>query len=138
MEWSSIKSDVTKHTFSGNGGRQPPSVFFHSPDKCALPCLPRFPSAPLRSPYLHTFRRCRFLSSHLFGAREWIRGPPFIKASHVWELFSFPTIKSQDFTEGALQTGNKKKKKGWKFLVRVFSRFPRSIGESLHANARED
>lgn len=27
MEWSSIKSDVTKHTFSGNGGRQPPSVF---------------------------------------------------------------------------------------------------------------
>lgn len=76
MEWSSIKSDVTKHTFSGNGGRQPPSVFsipltnarFHV---CLVSLL--FLSALLiftPSTAVGFFS----LSSHLFDARERIRG----------------------------------------------------------------
>lgn len=114
VEWSSIKSDVTKHTFSGNGGRQPPWVF-SAPDKWVLPCFPRLPSVPRRAPYLHTLHWCRLLSPHLFDAQEWTRGLLFVKASHVRELFSFPAIKSGYFTGSALQRDKKinrlKKKK---------------------------
>lgn len=138
MEWSSIKSDVTKHTFSGNGGRQPPSVFsipltnarFHV---CLVPLL--FLSALLI--FTPSTAVVFFLSSHLFDARERIRGGRrLLKQVTSWSCSPSSTIKSRCFT-GSPPTNQEKKKKDGNCWCEFLFTF-HEVYENLDANAHKD
>lgn len=131
VEWSSIKSDVTKHTFSGNGGRQPSWVFFFfffilltNARFRVFPIYLLFLSALLiytpSTDVVYSHRTCLMHRSGLGGG-----GCCSWKQVTSGSFSPFPAIKSRYFTGSSLQT--EKKKWGRRFLDWVFIHFPLSI-----------